>query len=236
MIRPLRALAGAAVVATAALPAAAASFFTFDVTATFTGVTIDGVEVNKPFRISGQSAPLSLALPWDGSAVDVQLVTSSVELSYDGGPGVGLSFKPFTFGILGEDVTPNDPATFRFTRTSGQIDFRPITPVDSLGFETLFGDVATWVGFGGGLINEPGPTGTGGRRFAITTTIDNGVVQFGVNDVLQSLTYAQNTRTATLVTAPATVIPLPAAGWLMLAALGGLGALRLAGARRPAAA
>lgn len=206
-----------------AAPAAAASFFSFEVRATFSGVVIGSETVDQEFVLSGRTTPTA-PFGWNGSAVELTLDMSSLSLSYAGSPIGASSFGLFTYGVLGGEFAPNNPATFRFTDTGGGIDFRPVTALDSLLFAMQFDGIETRVGFGGsaaGAIGE-GPTGQGAARFSITTaTTASGAADFTDGILLQRLDPDVNSRTATY-----TPIPLPAAGWLLLTALGGLSALR----------
>ena len=219
-----------------AAPAAAASFFTFEVRATFSDVSIGSEDINQEFVLSGKTQA-TISPTWDGSAIDVLLDMGSLSLTYGGDPIGATDFSLYTYEVLEGDYNPNNPALWRFNESSGVIEFRPVTALDGVVFKMAFDitgtNTNTWVGFGGSAnVGDKGPGGEGGRRFGITTTLtdtdDNpGVIDFGDGKILQSLPGKDTTRSASF-----TPIPLPASGWLLLAGLGGLAAMR----RRRAAA
>lgn len=195
---------------------------------TFAGVTIGGETIDQEFVLSGRTTTALTGTPWSDNPVDAPVAMDSLTLTYGGADiGATLSTNDYFFGNLLSPATPNNPAIFTFNETGGEIDFRPATPLDSIAFETSFGGVDTWIGFGGTVVDEPG---IGGRNMGITITGDPGAVDFKQGTALDILRGAQD---ETFRTASLQPIPLPAAGWMMLAALGGLVAM---GRRRQAGA
>ena len=209
-----------------AAPVSAASFFTFEVKATFSGVSIGSENIDQEFVLSGQTTPTA-PFGWDGSPVEVAVDMDSLSLTYGGSPIGTSKLDLFTYGLLGGDYTPNDPVVWRFSDSGSGIDFRPATALDGVGFEMAFDGTDTWVAFGGSAAGQPGPGANGAARFSITTaTTASGAVDFTDGFLLQRLDPPNNIRSATY-----TPIPLPAAGWLLL---GGIGGLALLGRRRKA--
>ncbi len=209
-----------------AAPAAAASFFTFEMAGTF-DTEIGGETVDQEFVLSGRTTTALTGTPWAANPVNAPVAIDSLTLTYDGTDiGATLSSDAYFFGNLVSPATPNNPATFTFNQSGGVIDFRPDTPQDSIVFETTFDGVKTWIGFGGTVTDDI----IGGRNMGITTTFDDGAVDFKEGTALEILRAAEG---ETFRTASLQPIPLPAAGWMMLAALGGLVAM---GRRRQAGA
>lgn len=197
--------------------AAATQIFNWEVRATFDSVgSIGGVVIdNKEFVISGQTTTALSDTPWDNDPITAPLDLSTLSLSFDGS-GIGTldTASFFTYGLLGTDAQMQAPPIFRFSQNG---DFQADSNLDSILFQMDFGGVDTWVGFGG----------EGGKRVGITTTLidtvnNKDVVDFSENNILQSLNQNNNTRTSTV--AP---VPLPAGGWLLISALGGLVLTRL---------
>ena len=210
-----------------AAPAAAASFFTFEMAGTF-DTEIGGETVDQEFVLSGRTTTALTGTPWAANPVNAPVAMDSLTLTYDGTDiGATLSSDAYFFGNLVSPATPNNPAIFTFNETAGGIDFRPATPQDSIVFQTTFGGVDTWIGFGGTVTDEPG---IGGRNMGITTELTGDAVDFKEDTALDIRLGAEG---ETLRTATLQPIPLPAAGWMMLAALGGLVAM---GRRRQAGA
>lgn len=209
-------------IAFAAAPASAATLFDFEIRGTFSGVTIAGSLVDEEVTISGSSAPTT----WDGSSpVVADILPGSLTLRY-GGVDIGAVQEtgPFFYGLLGSAQTTAVPPQFLFgINSSGDLDFRPNTAVDSILFATSHFGTPAWIGFGGSIAGQSGPGAQGARRLSITTAISGGVVQFGPSAILQTLEGDETARVASATFAAP--IPLPAAGWLLLAAMGGLATL-----------
>lgn len=218
MTRPARILLALPLCALWAGPAAAASFFEFDLRATFSGVEIDDTPIGGQFVLTGNTTTALSGTPWDDNPVSAPVDLSSLLLTYNGAAiGATLYGGPWNYGMGGTNVS-NSPQTLEFRLSGGDIGIGVATIPDSIVFQTDDFGIRTWVGFGGGV-------GDGGRNWGITIAQDDdGVVRFGDGELLQRLGAIDpaNIRTATLVTPTAAPIPLPAAGWMLLAGLAGL--------------
>lgn len=205
-----------------AAPAAAASYFEFEIRGTFADAVIDGTPIDQEFVITGRTTTGLTGAPWADNPVIAPVDISSLSVTYGGSPlAATYDAGPFTYGLLGTDAVPNDPSLFEFRRDpdTGAIDVRAQTPFDSISFQTLLGGRDAWFGFGG----------EGGQRMGLTIEKVDGVVQYGEDLILGRLRPGQTTRSAILIDHGPTPIPLPAAGWLLVSAVAGLAA---AGARR----
>ena len=206
-------------------PAAAASYFEFDLRATFSGIVIDGQDIDGQFVLTGQTTPAINGTPWDDNPVTAPVDVSTLLLTYNGAE-IGASFYTglWNYGQGGTNAT-NTPPELEFRLSGGEIGVGVATIPDSMAFQTDHFGIRTWLGFGGGA-------GDGGRNWGITIQQDEGdIVRFGDGEILQTLNAINpnNIRSATLVQPTVSAIPLPAAGWMLLAALAGLAA---AGTRR----
>lgn len=211
-------LTGLSLGAVLALPAAAATF-DFDIRGTFNNAEINGTAIDQEFRITGTAInPSGVPGPGPSNSVTAELDTSSLTLTYGGTVVATSLFNGLgEYGLSGGPIGRNDPAIYEFTQnaTTLNFDMKAQTPQDSMVFAFTLESTSVWLGWGGE-----------GRNMGITITQDaDGVVQFGESDWLaRTLLKNQNTRVVTYTAAPeVSPIPLPAAGWLLLAGLGGLG-------------
>ena len=196
MSRLARLTAALPLCALLASPATAQQFFDFTLTVNFAAVgpgeshstsknvtpVINGTTVDKDFVLTGRTTTALSATPWQESNISAPIDVDSLALTYG---GEVLPFTPYTglwtFGTQGNSQT-NEPPVFSFGESNGVIDLRANTIQDSLVLQTSFGDVATWLGFGGAT-TVPGST-DGSRRWGITIDSADDVVQFGDNEIL----------------------------------------------------
>lgn len=226
MTRLAAATATAALAATlAAVPAAAGPLFSFEIRGTFNNAVIDTTPIDGEFLIQGQTLTTGHSGVPGSGPVTAPLDTASLTLSYDGSVvATGLYGGAGGYGSPGGlvVVTTNMPPIFSFSGPAGgPFDLGPETNADSIMFEFTLAGTTTWLGFGGA-----------GRNMGITIDQDDdGVARFDEprwlarnllggrpGDVIRTVSYTPASDIAP--------IPLPAAGWLLLAALGGLAALR----------
>lgn len=222
MIRSLAVAAALPLGALLAGPAAAAPFFTFEIEGTFQNVTINGVAIDQPFVISGRSTTALSDTPWDVNTITAPLDLDSVSLSYGGAVvAIVIDDSFWTYGLVGADVQTTMPPHLSFRRdpSTDTIDVMAATVTDSFGFAFDLAGTPTWLGFGG----------ASGRNLGLTIVQRDGVVQYGDSDIAGRLLAAQNMRSVDLVGQGVAPIPLPAAGWLLVSGLAGLG---VAGLRR----
>ncbi|KPP87118.1 MAG: putative extracellular protein [Rhodobacteraceae bacterium HLUCCA08] len=205
-----------------AAPVAAATF-DFDISGTFDGAVINGTAIDQDFRMTGTAVnPSGVPAPGAANTVTAELDPASLVLSYGGSVLASTFFAGSgEYGLSGGPVTLNAPRILEFSMGSGglaALDMRALTPADSIVLEFVLEGETVWLGWGGQ-----------GRNLGITLIRDtDGVVQFGEDDWLApTLLQGQTTRNVTYTPAPSpSAVPLPAAGWMLIAGLGGLALIR----------
>ena len=215
-------------------PAAAQQYFTFELTSTFNGLTLNGPNTaptttaggeTTTFTITGQSTTDISGTPWSNNPVRAAVDLTSLNLTVSGElansvHNISLYQGPWWLGTGGNKTTPSAPV-FRFTEAGGDITVRARNADQSIVWQlnTDFG--LAWFGFGGVVDLN--------RATAVTQTQ-------GTNDDVSGVVFFdQNSRTATVeAQTSATLVPeINGSGFAYIAfILGALGLWLYSGAGR----